>query len=205
MPRMSSTTGLRFASCILLACMVYGGKSARVKIFLHKEVIEPMHARQATPNVCTEYTQVTDKSTLSFPTGFQNLPKPWESDNVKVIRSATVTDGINELLKLQVPGLNGVTARQVMNTLRTTAPYCLSFVFGGAVRDQFLGSKPNDIDMDLTCNTDQIYSICKQHWGNTNCHKISRHVVKIGDKTQAGTTDEIDAANWMPFFLNLQS
>ena len=196
---MSSTTGLRFATCILLACMVYGGKSARVKIFLHQEAIEPMHARQATPSVCTEYKQVTDKSTLSFPPGFQHLRKPWESDNVKVIRSETVTDGINNLLELQVPGLNGVTARQVMDTLRTTAPYCLSFVFGGAVRDQFLGRKPNDIDMDLSCTTEEVYSICIQNWGKTNCRKNG--VVKIGDKTQTGTTDEIDAAYWMPIFF----
>lgn len=104
-----------------------------------QEAIEHVHARQATPSyVCTEYTQVTDKSTLSFPTGFQQLPKPWDSDNIKVIRSAAVTNGINKLLESQVPGLNGVTARQVMDTLRTTAPYCLSFPFGGSVRDQFL-------------------------------------------------------------------
>ena len=123
MSRMSSTTGLGFTTCILLACIVYGGKSARVKIFLHQEAIEPMHARQATPSVCTEYTQVTNKSTLSFPTGFQHLPKPWESGklNIKVIRSAAVTSGINKLLESQlVPGLNGVTARQVKSTYNST-------------------------------------------------------------------------------------
>ena len=145
-------------------------KGARVKIFLHKEAIEQVHARQAMRSVCTEYTQVTDKSTLSSPTGFQQLPKPWDYD-VKVIRSAAVTNGINKLLESQVPGLNGVAARQVMDTLRTTAPYCLSFPFGGSVRDQFLGRQPGDIDMELSCETEQILSICIQEWGPANCKR----------------------------------
>ena len=92
---------------------------------------------------------MVDKSTLSFPQGFEEVDKPWDKTRVTVIRSAIVTKGINELLKREVAGLNGDTVADVMRKFRETAPNCLSFPFGGSVRDQFLGKQANDVDMEL--------------------------------------------------------
>lgn len=69
------------------------------------------------------------------------------------------------------------------------------------MRDQFLGTRPNDIDMQLSCKANHIYSICVQNWGNTNCKRIGKSsLIQIGDKTQSGATDDIDAVPWNQLF-----
>ena len=95
---------------LLLACLVHASSCARVKIALPRESLYSLQSPQN--DACSDYSQV-NKSTLSFPEGFQDLPKPWDPDCVTVVRSATVTRGIDRLLGLQVPGLNGVTIRGV--------------------------------------------------------------------------------------------
>ena len=121
---------------------------------------------------CSDFVRVQNPGSLNFPDGFQHLQRPW-IDNYRAYAgtSETVTYGINHLFTLKVPGLEGQTIMEVIGILKRNG--CLSFPFGGAVRDQFLGLIPQDLDMESNCDADTLYRICKQNWDQrfSNCRR----------------------------------
>lgn len=164
-----------------------------MKITLPRETLSSPHSPQT-----EAYSQV-DKSTLSFP---EDLPKPWDSNHVTLVRSATVARGMDELLGLQVPGLKGVTIREVLDALRTTGR-CLSFPFGVSVRDQFVERSLNDVNVEVSCSAEAIWSACVQNWGAENCRNSSSSpVVHIGNSGVPGETEAMDAAPWNSTFFS---
>ena len=179
--------------------------STRFKIAIPVEERESMQARLAkrAGDACSDYQLVSDTSSLSYPVGFQHLRKPWdENPNTTVATSPTVTAGIDRLLPLRVPGLNGVTIKGVMDELQGNN--CLSFPYGGPVRDQFLGATPADLDMETNCAPEEILAICEAAWGPSNCGVTSGGgmIAHIGDSTaNDGDTDVIDASNWNETFF----
>lgn len=173
-----------------------------MKIRLPMVASGSLHVRQE--GACSDYVEVKNTANLSFPDGFQTLSKPWERPGSKVINSMKVTEGFERLLQLEVPGLGGTTVRGVMDALRSTSPHghCLSFPFGGSVRDQFLGTTTKDIDMEVSCMKDTILSTCMEHWpGERNCREYGSGVVHIGDPYQPGQTDDIDSKYWNDAFF----
>lgn len=177
--------------------------STRFKVSLPANEIESVgaHLTKRASDACADYKLVSGTANLSYPTGFQHLQKPWdENPNTTVATSPTVTAGIDRLLILKVPGLNGVTIEEVMEKLQQHG--CLSFPFGGPVRDQFLGVSPVDLDMETNCAAEEILNICKETWGPSNCSPISSNmIVHIGDSATDGETDVIDTSNWNETFF----
>ena len=154
-------------------------------------------------NACTDYAKVDDTQNLNYPSGFENLPKPWEvNPKTTVARSATVTTSIKTFFTLKVPGLGATTIEDVLNKLEQHG--CLSFPYGGSVRDQFLNMTPNDLDMESNCNNETILRICKNAWGVKNCSGNKKNgIVHIGNmKTGGGDIEEvIDATVWNETFF----
>ena len=151
---------------------------------------------------CTDYAKVDDTKNLTYPSGFENLTKPWEvNSKTTVARSPTVTTGIKKFFIFKVPGLVGVTIEGVLNTLEQHG--CLSFPYGGSVRDQFLNAIPNDLDMETNCDNETILRICKDAWGEENCDgSKTSGIVHIGNITiGGGETDVIDASVWSETFF----
>ena len=152
---------------------------------------------------CSDFEIVSSPEILSFPDGFQHLSRPWvDNYPAYALTSETVTGGINHLFTLKVPGLEGQTIMEVIEKLKSNG--CLSFPFGGAVRDQFLGSPPKDLDMESNCDADTLYRICKESWGFNNCPRGSdtNPIVHIGNYfAEDGETEPLDAANWDETFF----
>lgn len=175
--------------------------SSRFKIAISEEGRESVlsHLAKRASEACDDYTTVSHTSELSYPNGFQTLPKPWEEERSTVARSDAVTDGMKVQFNLKVPGLNGDTVQDVMDELLENN--CLSFPFGGSVRDQFLDMDANDVDMETNCDLEEVRRICEDRWGESNC-ETGKIAVHIGNtKAMDGETDTIDAANWDKTFF----
>ena len=82
-------------------------------------------------------------------------------------RSDFATDGLTRLLQRAVGGIDGVTVGDVFRALRNGN--CFPFFYGGAVRDQFLGSPVNDVDTEVDCDIAIALEICIASWGSENC------------------------------------
>lgn len=178
--------------CLLLACLISGGSCALLKIPLPEATMgSPLQ------DACSDYS-IVNKSTLSFPEGFNDLPKPWYEDYSTVGRSATVTKSVDKLLELPVPGLEGVTIGEVLGVFRTSGN-CLSFMHYNTVLDQFLGRAPRNVDITLSCSSDVILSVCQKHWGTASCHQAGS-VTVIGDDEKA-TTKDVALSNWRGVFF----
>ena len=140
---------------------------------------------------------------LAFPVPFQGLKKPWADGQLdtKIYTSDYVKTGFDNMFDLTVPGLGETTIKDVLDHL--VEQECLSFPFGGSVRDQLLGKVPGDLDMDSSCDAGKLFEICIKKWVceekkpamvcSINGHKTVMH---IGTDEEVRETEELDAANW---------
>ena len=153
---------------------------------------------------CDDYTLVDNPDELHFLERFSDLRRPWVDNNMNfntmVARSAFADEGLQKLFQMTVPGLNGVTIQDVFNILIEND--CLSFPYGGSVRDQFLGKIPKDLDMESNCDAIQLNDICKQNWKPSAC-KLNNTIMHIGINKEAidGDTESIDASSWEDTFF----
>ena len=175
--------------------------AARIKVSLSEYGVARLQSEVEgkLPEACLDYKRVprSEIASLSYPDGFEDVPKPWDRFGVIVGRSEAATDGLNRVIGLEVSGLGGDTLEDVIDTLKEGG--CLVFLFGGAIRDQFLGDVPRDADMDTNCETEQLLEICEEEWGAANC-KGSSPVFHIGNPTGPGEED-LDIAYWESFFF----
>ena len=196
-------------SLALLSVLLPAVSSSRFKIAIPDES-SAERARDGlakrADGACSDFEIVSSPMTLSFPDGFKHLKRPWIGNYPAYAgTSETVTNGINHLFTLKVPGLEGQTIMEVIEKLKRNG--CLSFPFGGAVRDQFLGSPPKDLDMESNCDADTLYRICKQNWDGrfSNCRRsasVTNPIVHIGNSSEKdGETEPLDAANWDETFF----
>ena len=143
--------------------------SVRLKISLPKDERESLQAQFAKrdSDACSDNQPVTER--LSFPPGFEFVRQPWEDIPTAVIStSETVTSGVYLLFTRAVPGLNGMTIQDVLQKLQEDG--CLSFPYGGSIRDQFLpDSSPKDLDMETNCDANMVIDSCNNAWGASNC------------------------------------
>ena len=157
------------------------------------------HIQESGSRACSDYTEVS-KDHLSLPVGFERLPKPWSRKEAKVIRSRSVTEGMYKMFSLTVPGLNGDTIGNVIETFAQRG--CLCFPYGGSVRDQFLNRAPKDLDMEVSCSREEALRICQEKWGKRDNCKSPFNIVHIGSQTaQDGATRNIDSGNWVEMFF----
>ena len=115
--------------------------------------------------------------------------------------SPEVTKRMEDMFRLKVPGLRGVTIKQVLDHLQEKK--CLSFPYGGCIRDQFLQKLPGDLDMETNCDHKLFNQICVAKWGAPNCKSggMAEHIGSMADHNDLGNTDIIDAANWQETFF----
>ena len=141
---------------------------------------------------CMHYEIVKDIDTLIYPNGFEYLQNPITT----VAKSSTATRGINRLLQLKVPGLDGATVQDILNELQRGN--CLSFPYGPSVRDQFLSETSKDLVMVTNCAPETIFKIIKSTWGTANCKRLENStVLQIGNSAaKDGEQDVIDAVKW---------
>ena len=198
-------------SLVLLSVLLPAVSCSRFKIAIPDES-SAERARDGlakrADGACSDFEIVSSPMTLSFPDGFKHLKRPWIGNYPAYAgTSETVTNGINRLFTLKVPGLEGQTIMEVIGILKRNG--CLSFPFGGAVRDQFLGSTPKDLDMESNCDADTLYRICKENWDRrsmySNCHRnasVTNPIIHIGNSSaKDGETEPLDAANWNETFF----
>lgn len=87
---------------------------------------------------------------------------------------------MNELLdKTRVKGMGQFTARYVLDYLRKSD--CDVYLYGGFVRDLFLGRTPVGIEVEVTCKSVTVHKACVQKFGKQNCHRGGHSVVTIGE------------------------
>lgn len=100
---------------------------------------------------------------------------------VKFYQSDYVTEKITSFINsTTVPGLAMVPILNVLEVLRNEG--CPVYIFGGTVRDQFLGIAPDDIDLETDCNISTIVNICRKEWGSENCGKENDTITHVGRK-----------------------
>ena len=183
----------------LLLCVVQFTTAARFKVAV--SLSEADYTRRSVEDACSEYETVADPEDFLLPQGFQHLQRPWVDNPLATTgTSATVTQGIDSLFRLKVPGLGGQRIADVIEELKIEG--CLSFPWGGSVRDQFLGAPPEDLDMESNCSPDKMQNICKEKWGPSNCPRFGPNITHIGDfGVKERETDVLDAANWKDTFF----
>ena len=86
-----------------------------------------------------------------------------------------------------VPGIDSSTVADVLQVLREGG--CPVFIYGGVVRDQFLGRAPNDVDVEVDCTISTVVSLCKQNWGDGNCGKETNAITHIGTPLDPKSVD----------------
>ena len=183
----------------LLLCVAQFTIAARFKVAVSPS--EADYTRRSVGDACSEYETVADPEDFLLPQGFQHLPRPWvDNPPATTGTSATVTQGIDCLFRLKVPGLGGQRIADVVEELKREG--CLSFPWGGSVRDQFLGALPADLDMESNCSPDKMQKICEDNWGSSNCPRFGVKIIHIGDfGVKERETDILDAANWNDTFF----
>ena len=113
--------------------------------------------------------KVVDKiDDLKFPETFKDVKKPWVNEKLKlaVYSSDNVKAGFEEMFKLKVPGLGADdTIKVVLDYLY--GKKCLSFPFGGSVRDMLLDKKTwrFGYGLKLQCQN-HVQLLCRKmgHW-----------------------------------------
>lgn len=98
-----------------------------------------------------------------------------------------------------VAGIVGENLQDILRYFATTN--CISFPFGGAVRDMFLGITPKDLDMETACSIDDFYDQCKEEWGPRVCKQNRMHnMVHVGE--YSNIQEPIDVANYQKNFFD---
>ena len=119
---------------------------------------------------------------------------------VHFYKSEYATNSIDFFLNSSVvTGLGMVTASMVLDTLKANG--CPVFIFGGVVRDQFLGLSPNDVDVEVECEIAAIVAICKREWGSHVCGGENDNITHIGTKDDPKAIDL--APTNMTFYASL--
>ena len=146
--------------------------AARVKIYI-------FHDYSATPRrdlfPRQDMTACNDKQKIEG----AMLPGMSLNQRVQFYKSEYANDSINNfIMSTTVPGLNSTTVSRVLEILRSEG--CPVYIFGGVVRDQFLGLTPNDVDVEVDCELSSVVFICRRQWGADVCGNESDNITHIG-------------------------
>lgn len=175
--------------CVLLifaGCLIPAVKLASVKIYVIHQLPAPEEERrflrQSAATACDDMVRV-DRSSLQL-TGMLSMLNP----RVQFYTSDFAEQRIDSFLRSSaVTGLETVTAQTVLETLQREG--CPVFIFGGVVRDQFLGVPPNDVDVEVECDVPTIVRICRTEWGDNVCGEETDFITHIGTKKDPTALD----------------
>ena len=190
--RVAILTLLAFSNVVL---------AVRFKIAIPRDEAEELYERLTKREEPCQVVAVESPNDLKLP-GVKDEDRPWvKNQNVKLFTNAEVTKGIDALYKLKVPGLGDTKISAVIEYLAEQG--CLSFPYGGCVRDQFLKLLPADLDMESNCNADTLEQKCKDKWGADLCPRYQgsaiMHIGVLGGDDDE--TDIIDASGWDETFF----
>ena len=150
---------------LLLAsvCMpLLQGAKIKIPVRLSDDYIQQRVSRQAGSTACSDKITVS-RETLTLPGMLNGL-----NQRVQFYRSQYATNSLTSFINsAMVPGIDSSTVASVLQILREGG--CPVFIYGGVVRDQFLGRAPNDVDVEVDCTIPTVVGICKQNWGDGNC------------------------------------
>ena len=180
---------------IFLALQVVLG--IRFKIALPRDEVEAAQHRLFRRSTACQDKQGKSTNNVKFPIDVDKLPWGDNNPRTKLYTSAKAASGIKLMYSWKVPGLDGETIQDVIHHLQEQN--CLSFPYGGCVRDQFLGATPADLDMETNCDADTFYNICLKKWGKKNCPRYPPNsaIVHVGNpEILVRETDIIDASSW---------
>lgn len=163
-----------------------------VKIRLESHGQERKFVRQdTTTTACNDLLEV-NQSSLEL----RGVLNP----RVHFYKSEYATKSIDLFLNSSVvTGLEMVTASTVLDTLKANG--CPVFIFGGVVRDQFLGVSSNDVDVEVECEIASIVAICRREWGSHVCGDENDTITHIGMKDDPKAMDL--APTNMTFYASL--
>ncbi len=129
--------------------------------------------RQAATTSCEDKEEV-DRNSLNLAGQLSML-----NERVLLFRSSQATQSIEALLASQlVVGLDMVSAAKVIEVLKREG--CPAYIFGGIVRDQFLGVPSNDVDLEVDCGIAMVVGVCRREWGGAVCGQDNRPITHIG-------------------------
>ena len=160
----------RLSFCLILTLVAVTVHATRLKLKLADvredatfyEKYRSLYEKRQATTACDDRVEISRES-LTLPSErLNNLDV-----RVKFYRSETARVGLEMLNARLVPGLGGQTVGDVFQVFRNRQ--CLPLLYGGSVRDQFLGATPNDVDVEVDCAIDDAKSICQTTWGETNC------------------------------------
>lgn len=148
---------------LVLICVLQAVSSSRFRIALPSgggaEDADSHYLGKRDEILCEDFEEFSSPQSLIYPEEFQHLRRPWiDNPPAYAGTSQTVSHGIHSLFEKVVPGLGPTTIKEVLAILRVNG--CLSFPYGGSVRDQFLGASSKDLDMESNCNGYELYTIC---------------------------------------------
>ena len=138
-------------------------ESSRVKIHTHA-AYQPSRSkvlRQTRMTACDDKEAVL-RSSLSLSGQISML-----NGRVQFYRSIIATQNINTLFTNNVVGIDMVTTGMVLEALKREG--CPVYIFGGVVRDQFLGDPSKDVDVEVDCGIERDMATCVLKWGRTVC------------------------------------
>lgn len=163
-----------YCAVVIFACCLLPVELASLKIHISPRppAIERRFLRQDT--TACEDRQRVERSSLQLTGVLDTLDQ-----RVQFYTSNSAREGITSFLATSaVTGIEPVTAAMVVEALRTGG--CPVYVFGGIVRDQFLGAPSNDVDAEVDCNVTTIVAICRTEWGREVCGEESDDITHIG-------------------------
>ena len=164
---------------LLLLASVYlpllQGAKIKINIHLPDDYVhsQQRNSRQAAATACSDKAMVS-RDTLSLPGMLNRL-----NNRVQFFQSQYATNTLNNFVNIaEVPGIDMHKVADVLQVLRDEG--CPVFIYGGVVRDQFLGRPPNDVDVEVDCTISMVINICKENWGDNNCGKETDTITHIG-------------------------
>ena len=162
---------------LLLLASVYlpllQGAKIKINIHLPDNYIQQRNSRQTASTACSDRVAVS-RETLTLPGMLNRL-----NNRVLFFRSQYATNSLTSFINsAEVPGIESSTVADILQVLRDGG--CPVFIYGGVVRDQFLGRAPNDVDVEVDCTTSAVVTLCKQNWGENNCGKETDTITHIG-------------------------
>ena len=173
--KLSSLLQFATVTSIYLALLLpVQGVKIKLNVHLSNDYSHQRNNRQAACcTACSDKVEVSRQS-LVLP-GMLNML----DQRVRFFRSQHATDSLTMFINsAMVPGLKTTTVASVLGVLRDEG--CPVFIYGGVVRDQFLGKTPNDVDVEVDCSISTVITICKQNWGQENCGKETDTITHIG-------------------------
>ena len=175
---------------------IFAVEGTKVKIYISHEAVDltKLSERQASSSACDDKVLVP-RSNASLTGRLVSL-----NSRVLFYQSVYVRQSIDRFIRdATVPGTQ-TTAFGVLQALKDGG--CPVYIFGGAIRDQFLGKMPNDVDTEVDCNVSTIVRICRERWGAAACGEEDEPVTSIG-KPRGNPANSDFAPTDRTFYTNL--